>query len=72
MATKLISIRLDDVHFALLERMIEKLDKKGVETNKTDVIEKAIYYFAREIVLGTEEVSEIIDQFYSGIYKDLC
>lgn len=69
--SKPISVRLDDVHLALLERMVEKLTEEGVKTNKTDVIQKAIYSLARNTVLDMEEVSRIIDEHYSGIYKDL-
>lgn len=69
--SKQINIRLDEVHMALLERMVEKLTEEGVKTNKTDVIQKALYVFARESVLGAEETGRIIDKHYSGIYKDL-
>lgn len=65
------NFRLDNIHVVLLERMVEKLTEKGVKTNKTDVIKNAIYYFARDRVLYAEEVSKIIDEHYSGIYKDL-
>ncbi|MBP1944648.1 hypothetical protein [Cytobacillus luteolus] len=61
-----VSVRLDDVHAAFLERMVEKLAAEGVTTNKSDVIQKAIYSFARETVLGAEEVTEIIDKHYKG------
>jgi hypothetical protein len=69
--SKPMSMRLDDIHVVLLERMVEKLTEKGIKTNKTDVIQNAIYYFARDRVLDAEEVSKIIDEHYSGIYKDL-
>jgi hypothetical protein len=67
--SKQINIRLDEVHQALLERMVEKLTEEGVNTNKTDVIQKALYVFARESVLGPEEVGEIIDKHYRGIHE---
>lgn len=70
--SKQINVRLDEVHLALLERMVEALKEKGVNnTNKTDVIQKALYSFARDSVLGADEVTLIIDKYYSGIYKDL-
>jgi hypothetical protein len=66
--SKQINIRLDEVHLVLLERMVEKLKEDGVKnTNKTDVIQKALYSFARESVLGAEEVGTIIDKHYRGI-----
>lgn len=61
-----ISVRLDDVHAVLLDKMVEKLG-----TNKSDVIQKALYSFAREVVLDPETVMKVIDEHYSGIYKDL-
>jgi hypothetical protein len=69
--SKQINIRLDEVHLMLLERMAEKLADEGVKTNKTDVIQKALYSFARSTVLGAEETGKIIDNHYSGIYKGL-
>lgn len=39
---------------------------EGIKTSKTDVIEKALYMFARESVLGAEPVTEIIDKHYRG------
>lgn len=69
--SKPMSIRLDEVHLALLEKMVDKLKEEGVKTNKTDVIQKGIYYLARNEILGAEEVGKVIDEHYSGIYKDL-
>lgn len=66
---KQMNIRLDEVHAALLEKMVEKLKSNGVETNKTDVIEKALYTFARETVLDSETVTEIIDKHYKGNWE---
>lgn len=68
--SKQMNIRLDNVHLELLEKTVEKLKNEGVNTNKTDVIEKAIYLFSKEF-LGMEEVSKIIDEHYSGLYKGL-
>lgn len=65
-----ISVRLDEVHLALLEKMIEKLGEEGVKTNRTDVIQKALYSFARDVVLGSEEVTGIIDKHYSGPFRE--
>lgn len=64
--SKQINIRLDEVHTALLEKMVEKLEGDGVNTNKTDVIQKALYTFARETVLDQKKVTEIIDKHYKG------
>lgn len=62
--SKQINIRLDAVHQELLEKMVEKLEQQGIKTNKTDVIQKALYKFARESVLDPAEVTEIIDRHY--------
>jgi uncharacterized membrane protein len=66
--SKQINIRLDEVHHALLEKMVEKLETEGVKTNKTDVIQKALYSFARESVLDSKTVTEIIDKHYKGFF----
>lgn len=61
---KQINIRLDAVSQALLEEMIKKQKADGMhQVNKTLVIEKAIFMFARE-VLGREKTSEIINKNY--------
>lgn len=67
--TKQINIRLDEIHLALLEKIVEELEGKGVNTNKTDVIQKALYTFARETVLDPQTVTEIIDKHYKGNWK---
>lgn len=67
--TKQINVRLDEIHLALLEKMVEKLEGKGVKTNKTDVIQKAIFTFAKENVLDTQVVNEIIDRHYKGDWE---
>lgn len=67
--TKQVNVRLDAVHFELLKRTEEKMKEKGIPTSKTDVIQKALYVFARETVLGAEEVAEIIDEHYRGPFE---
>lgn len=63
------NIRIDDIHNGLLEKMVEKLNNNdGIKTNKTDVIQKALFYFARESILDDKEVQEIIDRHYKGFY----
>lgn len=64
MATKQINIRLDEIHLELLEKMVEKLEQDGIKTSKSDVIQKALYVFARESVLDSKTVVEIIDKHY--------
>lgn len=64
--SKQMSIRIDDVHNSLLEAMVEKLKEEGVKTNKTDVIQKALFFFARESVLDDKDITEIIDRHYKG------
>jgi len=65
MAKQAMSIRLDEVSISLMDAMVEKLRADGVSTNRTDVIQKALYVFARETVLGAGEVSSIIDDHYN-------
>lgn len=65
--SKPINIRLDDIHLELLNKVVEKLQSDGVKTNKTDVIQKALYSFARETVLDSNTVMEIIDKHYKNI-----
>lgn len=60
------SLRLDDVHAELLDEMVKKLEADGVKTNMTDVIQKALYAFAYDNVLGSERVGKIIDEHYRG------
>ena len=64
--SKQMNIRIDDIHNELLEKMLSKLTEDGVKTNKTDVIQKALFNFARETVLDPEEVTEVIDRHYKG------
>jgi hypothetical protein len=64
--SKVMSFRLDDVHVELLEKMVEKLLINGIKTNKTDVLQKAIYFYARESVLDVPEIDKIIDEHYKG------
>jgi hypothetical protein len=66
--SKSVNFRLDDVHVALLEKMVEKLLLEGINTNKTDVVQKALYFFARESVLDRDEIDEIIDRHYKSFY----
>lgn len=63
------NIRLDDIHHELLNKMVEKLQKEGIKTNKTDVIQKALYSFARESVLDPDTITDIIDRQYKGFSK---
>lgn len=67
---KQISLRLDDVHSALLDEIVAKLESDGVKTNKTDVIQKALYAFAYDNVLGSERVGKIIDEHYRGALSE--
>ena len=68
--SKPMTFRIDPVHSALLDKMVEKLTEKGISTNKTDVIQKALYAFATNNVLEKEEVDEIIEKHYTGFQKD--
>lgn len=67
--TKQINVRLDEIHLTLLDKMVEKLESRGVKTNKTDVIQKALFTFARETVLDPQVVNEIIDKHYKGDWE---
>jgi hypothetical protein len=62
--SKPMNIRISDVHLALLEKTVEKLTQDGIKTNKTDVIQKAIYSFARDYALDEKTINKIIDQHY--------
>lgn len=62
--SKQINVRLDAIHHELLEKMVKKLEQEGVKTNKTDVIQKALYSFARDSVLDPAEITEVIDRHY--------
>jgi len=64
-----INIRLDDVHLAILEAMIEKMQKDGIKSNRTDCIQKALYSFARDYVLDGVTVGTIIDKHYKGAWE---
>lgn len=63
------NIRIDEIHFELLEKMVQKLEEEGVKTNKTDVIQKALFRMARE-VLDNASIDETIDKYYTGLYKE--
>ena len=62
--SKPINIRISDVHLALLEKIVEKLTQDDIKTNKTDVIQKAIYSFATDHVLDDKTIKQIIDKHY--------
>lgn len=68
--SKPINIRLSEVHSALLEKMVEELKSRGVNTNKTDVIQKAIFYLANDSVLDSDTVKNVIDKYYKGFDID--
>lgn len=67
--SKPINVRLDEIHISVLEETVKKLQEKGVKTNKTDTIQKAIYNFGNE-VLSNEEMKKIIDKHYRGPLAD--
>lgn len=62
--SKQMNIRISDVHLDLLEKTVETLIENGIKTNKTDVIQKAIYGFAVDYVLDDEVVSDIMDRHF--------
>ncbi|MFC7296789.1 hypothetical protein, partial [Marinobacter aromaticivorans] len=59
-------IRIDEIHLALLEAIVEKFKEQGIKANKTNVIEKAIYSFASDYALEDQTIKEIIDKHYKG------
>lgn len=63
--SKPINIRLDEIHLELLEMTIKKLEEREIKTNRTDLIQKAIYAFSREY-LDEEEITKVIDKHYKG------
>lgn len=67
MAKQQINIRLDAIHMEFLEKGVEALLKLNPNTNKTDLIQRALYEFVRdESILGSKVVSEIIDKHYKS------
>lgn len=62
--SKMVSFRLDDVTMALLDRMMEQLESEGKKANRTDLVQKAVWLYAREVLLTPEVVMEIIDKHY--------
>lgn len=66
MAKTTMTFRIDNVHAEFLEKVVEKLLLNGVETNKTDVVQRALYFYARESVLDAPEIDRIIDRNYKG------
>lgn len=61
-----ISIRLDEVHQALLDAIIDEIQKDGHQVSKTEIIQRALYFFAYDAVLGSDCVGEILDKHYRG------
>lgn len=58
------NIRLSAIHAELLELTVIRLKMEGAKTNKTDVIEKALHDFCRE-VLGSEMTMKVIDKHFT-------
>lgn len=65
--SKQINIRLDDIHYELLEKIVNELASKDIKANKTNVIEKALFVFADD-VLSSESIKETIDRHYKGFF----
>lgn len=55
-----LNIRLDKVHGALLDKMVETLREENIKTSKTDVIQRALFLLASKSVLDESKVSQII------------
>jgi len=66
---KVTSIRLDAIHKELLLEIMVYLEEKGVKVNQTEVIQKAIYSFAKDRV-PEEKINSIIDKHYTGFFQD--
>jgi hypothetical protein len=64
MASKQLNIRVDDIHQELLEKLIETYEANKVKTNKTDMIQRSIYAFSKN-VLGDYVVREVLDKHYT-------
>lgn len=62
------NIRLDKIHHELLEKMVERFEAEGIKTNKTDVIQRALFSFARDH-LDSKSIDETIDRHYKGFLK---
>lgn len=66
--SKQINIRLDGIHYELLEKIVMELSAQQFNANKTNVIEKALYTYA-DIVLTTESIKETVDNHYKSFQK---
>lgn len=62
------TFRLNPLHLELLDTMLESFEGDIPKVNKTIVLEKAIYHFAKE-VLGREAVSDIVDKRLNAALK---
>lgn len=62
--------RLSPIYLELLDTMLEALKEEEIKTNKTIILEKAIYHFAREVVLGREAVSDIVDKHLNAMLQN--
>lgn len=64
MAKVPVNFRLEEVYIELLEEMVKKFETEGDIRNKTDLVQRAIYSYAREYVLDREKIDQIIDRHY--------
>lgn len=65
----MVSFRLEDTHIELLDALVEEINKEleHRKTNKTEIVEKAIYSFACDH-LEKETVDKIINKHYKGFF----
>jgi hypothetical protein len=61
MPKKPINIRIEEMHLELLDKLVEASNQSGIESNRTHMIQKAIYNFAVE-VMGQYNVNDIVDK----------
>jgi hypothetical protein len=65
MASKQMNIRIDEIHQELLEMLVADWEESKVKTNRTDIIQRSIYSYAK-LMLGEHKVKEIVDKHLSG------
>jgi hypothetical protein len=61
MAKRQINIRIEDMHLELLDKLVEASNQSGIESNRTNMIQRAIFNFAVEVI-GQYNVNDIVNK----------
>lgn len=68
--SKQINIRMDEMHIELIEKLIAAFEASEVKTNRTDIIQRSIVAFTKQI-LGDHIVNQAFEKYYgAGIKKE--